>query len=108
MTPAFTITVAAEDGTDLTDTLARHRSVDGWTPGAEGRAREDVPIGDLSGLTRSEAVTCLAQIIDQGHEHGTVDVDGLYRVASMIDSGELSLPVSFKVPDGWTVTVNGN
>jgi hypothetical protein len=111
---AYKITVVHE-GNDITARLASHDSIDGWSPNPDGtyednpshapHAKPNKAIGNLYNLTESEVLTCLSQIIDNGHEWGTVDVDPLYAEAErIVSNGE----GSFLVPDGWTVLVTSD
>lgn len=96
----YTIKVFRKDGSELTSELASHPSLDA------GRV-EDRPVGSLAVLTADECRVALGQIIDMGHEWGSLPdthIEGLHaRAASIVDSGYTA--ATFEVPDGWTIGV---
>lgn len=99
------ITVVNENGNDITESLAKHESIDG-----NRRAHPTASLGSagaigrLDDLTTAEAGVCLSQILDQGHEWGK-DSDAAEALHSLIEAGiAAKTTFSFVVPDGWTVT----
>lgn len=93
--PTYTIVVMTAAGRNLRRDLEDAPSID---------------VSDLDQVPESALTTCLCQIIDQGHEWGGANeakAEGLYALAqAFVQSGSEHL--SFKVPDGWTITIRRN
>lgn len=97
----YAIQVFRGDGTDITNELSRHPSIDAdRTPGQA--------VGSLASLTAGEARVALSQIIDNGREWGPTDdeAERLYKLSAAIINQERPLPATFETPDGWIVTVS--
>jgi hypothetical protein len=96
----WTIEVTNLLGRSLTDELKDQPSIDG------GIEPFDKPLGRLHRLPATTAEVALAQIMDQGREHGPTDdtADQLHKV---IQGGIRSNgSFTFTTPDGWTVRAN--
>lgn len=96
----YDIFVLDAEGRDITQRFVNHPSIDGWAGGPW--PRNGLP--SLNELTEGQATVVAAQLIDSGHEWGTVDPDPLYAQAKSIING--TGRGTLMVPDGWVIHIN--